>query len=137
MHEIAAVVLLRSDGAALLQHRDDKPGLPHAGMWVPPGGHCDAGESIEQCARREFFEETGYRLGDMYFLTRFVDDNVPDVPPSLVTVFWARDDGAQTPVCREGQSLEFVVRSRASELRMPAYLVRVWDDALRAASTAV
>jgi 8-oxo-dGTP pyrophosphatase MutT (NUDIX family) len=105
-------------------------------MWVPPGGHCDTGESIEECARREFLEETGYHLRDLRLLMRFVDDNVPDVPPSIVTVFWARYDGRQTPVCREGQALEFVSRSRAAELHMPAYLVRVWDSALDAASIA-
>jgi hypothetical protein len=29
---VAAVLLLRADGAALLQHRDDRPGLRHANL---------------------------------------------------------------------------------------------------------
>lgn len=134
MHEIASVVLLRADGAALLQHRDDKPGLPLANRWVPPGGHCEAGEPIEMCARREFLEETGCRLTELHQLTRFLDDNVPGHAATWVTVFWSVWDGAQQPVCLEGQALEFVPRSRAAAMQVPGYLVRIWDSALAAAS---
>ena len=135
LRQVAAVMLLRADGAALLQHRDDKPGLPHAGRWVPPGGHCDPGEPAEACARREFAEEAAYTLGDdLHYLMRFVDDHIEGVPPSWLTVFWARYDGVQQPVCLEGQNLEFIERDRARELRVPEYLVNVWDAALAAAT---
>lgn len=131
--EIVAVLLLREDGAALLQHRDEKPGLPHAGLWVPPGGHCEPGESAEACARREFTEETAYSIGDgLHYLTRFVDDYIEGPPVSWLTVFWARYDGVQQPVCLEGQELVFVKRERAPALQVPEYLVRVWDSAIGA-----
>lgn len=32
---------------------------PFAGMWALPGGFCDPDESIDECARRELYEETG------------------------------------------------------------------------------
>ena len=57
---VGALFLLRDDGALLLQLRDEKPNLRHAGMWVPPGGHIEADESVEQGTRREFLEETDY-----------------------------------------------------------------------------
>jgi 8-oxo-dGTP pyrophosphatase MutT (NUDIX family) len=37
--QVCGVVLLREDGAALLQHRDDIPGIADPGLWVFPGGH--------------------------------------------------------------------------------------------------
>jgi 8-oxo-dGTP pyrophosphatase MutT (NUDIX family) len=129
---VAAVVLLRGDGAALLQHRDEKAGLKHAGMWVPPGGHSEPGELMEACARREFAEETEYRLGALHHLLDFVDDEDPDTEPSQVTVYWSLYDGRQSFVCREGQALEFIPRAEAARYPIPAYLVEVWDHALEA-----
>ncbi len=133
---VAAVVLMRPDGAALLQHRDDKPGINHPGMWVPPGGHCEPGEAAEECARREFFEETGYRLDRLQFLTRFLDSHEGVITSSWITVFWAIDDGVQQPVCGEGQALSFVARPSAAMLHVPPYLIDVWDQAIAAMKAA-
>ena len=130
---VAAVVLLREpDGAALLQHRDDKPGLPHANLWVPPGGHCDDNEAWESCAAREFLEETGYRCRNLRFLTEIDVDDIQDSPPLRLTVYWDIYDGRQTVVCNEGQALEFVRRSRALHLAVPEFLIGLWDQTLSA-----
>ena len=32
------------------------------GTWAPPGGHLEFGETPEQCAARELYEETGILL---------------------------------------------------------------------------
>lgn len=52
---IAAGYLVK-DGKVLLVHHNgfDK--------WVPPGGHIDDDETPAQCAKREFFEETGLEV---------------------------------------------------------------------------
>ena len=126
------MVLLREDGAALLQHRDNKPGINHPDTWVPPGGHREQDEALEACARREFLEETGYGLGELRYLTRFLDAHEGISEPVWVTVFWSAYDGVQQPVCREGQALTFVSRGRAADLKVPSYLIRVWDLALAA-----
>jgi 8-oxo-dGTP pyrophosphatase MutT (NUDIX family) len=128
---IAGVLLLDEDGSALFQHRDDKPGLNHAGRWVPPGGHAEPGEDIEDCARREFLEETDYVCGELHLLTRF-DDHVGANVIDL-TMFWTPYDGRQALVCREGQALEFVTRGDFAGRDIPTYLVDVWDAAIAAA----
>ena len=128
---VAGIVLLREpDGAALLQHRDDKPGLPHANLWVPPGGHCNGDETWDACAAREFFEETGYRCANLRLLADLNVDDIPFSPPLHLKVFWDVYDGQQPVTCHEGQALAFVPRNRATDIAMPEYLVRLWDQAL-------
>lgn len=53
-------------------HFDPELGLPP--RWLTPGGGIDNGESVEQAAVRELFEETGLRidldeLGELYWET--------------------------------------------------------------------
>lgn len=58
----AGVVVGRDDGAVLLQQRTDD------GTWGPPGGGLHPGETLEQTARRELFEETGLTVGTLALL---------------------------------------------------------------------
>jgi 8-oxo-dGTP pyrophosphatase MutT (NUDIX family) len=134
MEEVAAIFLLRDDGAALMQHRDNKPGLRHAGMWVPPGGHCEPGEAIEACARRELREETGYDCTQLSRLLSFIDYPTASWPTQRLTIFWSRYDGVQAVRCLEGQAMRFIERDMAQEYSIPAYIIEIWDRALAAAA---
>jgi 8-oxo-dGTP diphosphatase len=60
-------VMIFSDGKVLLRKRHQDPqkasSLLHGeGTWTMPGGKLDFGESFEQGACREVFEETGIKL---------------------------------------------------------------------------
>ncbi len=58
----AKVLLLNSDDAVLL-FRGGDPARPDAGTWwFAPGGGLEDGETHEEAAIREVFEETGYTL---------------------------------------------------------------------------
>lgn len=128
---VGAVVLIRRNGAALMQLRDFKDGLRHAGMWVPPGGHAEPDEDMKTCARRELLEETAYDCPNMEFLTEF-DDHVKGWPPYALTVFWAYYDETQELQCLEGQDLKFINRDQADSFDIPGYLFDVWDMAIAA-----
>jgi len=133
VYKVAAVWVLRRDGAALLQHRDDKPGLRHAGLWVSPGGHAEPGETMLECARRELREETEYYASDLRFLRSF-DRTYEDGAAYRVTIFWCWYDEVQSIVCHEGQELAFVNRSAAANYPMPEFLLDIWDTAIAAAN---
>jgi len=127
---IGGVVLLRADGAALLQRRDDKPGLNAAGQWVFPGGHCEPDETCAECARREFREETGYDCADLEPLTEF-HYLAPETGRKYWISFWrARYDGVSPVHCFEGQEVRFIPRAEIAGKPIPEYLVAVWDLAL-------
>ena len=57
----AGAVVVR-DGGLLLQRRSDN------GRWGLPGGLMELGESFEETARREVYEETGLTPGPLRFL---------------------------------------------------------------------
>jgi 8-oxo-dGTP pyrophosphatase MutT (NUDIX family) len=130
---VCALVLLNANGDALLQLRDEKPGLTASGLWVFPGGHTEPHEDIFHCAEREFYEETDYRCSNVRWLLS-IDDVFLKQSPVRLHVFWDRYEDGRNYACREGQALEFVERKRATGIAMPEYLIAIWDLARLAAA---
>ncbi len=59
----AKVIIVDQDDRVLL-FRGGDPVRPDGGSWwFPPGGGVDEGETVQEAARREVFEETGLVLG--------------------------------------------------------------------------
>ncbi len=72
--EVAVGLIVAEDGRLLLQHRDDKPGLPGADLWGFFGGHIEPGERPAETFLREMGEELGWRPRHFEpFATREVD----------------------------------------------------------------
>jgi 8-oxo-dGTP pyrophosphatase MutT (NUDIX family) len=126
---VSAVYLLRDDGATLLQLRDDKPTIYRPNHWVIPGGHCQLGETLEDCARREFVEETAYLCSELRFLISFLDE--VEGYRYWLNIFWALYDGQQQIECLEGQEVRFVKREQARKYLKVDYLIKYWDMALQ------
>ncbi len=130
VRRIAGVALLREDNSALMQLRDNKPGLNAAGLWVFPGGHCEPGESDESAARREFLEETGYTCSKIWWVGSFPSLSDDHRVVYDLQIYVGRYDGVQPVRCYEGQEVAFIPRARASLYPMPSYVPRVWDLAI-------
>lgn len=129
---VCGVIVLRADGAALLQHRDDIPTINDPGLWVVPGGHVEPGETVIQGAVREVEEETCYRSSHPRPLADFHASELGYDGNFRMVFFWDEYDGFQRIECREGQAAKFVRRAAAASLPARDYLTRVWDLALAA-----
>jgi ADP-ribose pyrophosphatase YjhB (NUDIX family) len=68
------IVLLRGD-EVLLVRRATPPGV---GQWSLPGGAQELGETAEDCARRELFEETGLSAGPLHMVAHVDSINRDD-----------------------------------------------------------
>ena len=53
---VVAAVLVRRDDKVLLAKRGWEP---YKGLWAPPGGSVELGETVYQAGKRELREETG------------------------------------------------------------------------------
>lgn len=61
----STIIVINKDGKILLQKRSD------SNDWGLPGGAMEPGESFEETARRELFEETNIKCRDLQFLQIF------------------------------------------------------------------
>lgn len=95
-----AVICLVHDGA-------DRVLLARQPSW-PPGrfsvlaGFVEAGESLEECVRREIAEEVGVHVRDV----RYLGSQAWPFPRSLMIGFHARADADATPTPAEGEIAE-------------------------------
>ena len=129
MKIIGSVMLLRPDGSLLLQLRDQKKGLPYAGHWSIPSGQKEAGEDIEACAKRELWEETGYRSDSLKPLAEIQDMDDTHELYSL-SVFWDCYDDAQKLQCLEGQELRFILYENRNQYSTPPFIPDLWRRAI-------
>lgn len=65
MVKLATICYIDNGKELLLLHRNKKPNDVHAGKWISVGGKLEAGESPEDCARREILEETHLKVVKM------------------------------------------------------------------------
>ena len=67
---VGAIVI--RDGRILLVKRGSSPGK---GLWAPPGGLVELGETVREAAEREILEETGItiRAKEAFYTFDFID----------------------------------------------------------------
>lgn len=115
------LIYVEKDGQYLMLHRTKKQNDLNEGKWVGIGGKFEDGESPEECARREAFEETGLTLTRMRYraLVTFVSDRWPT---EYMHLFTADGFEGQLKTCDEGE-LKWVDKDAVSGLRL-------WDGDL-------
>ncbi|MBL3686710.1 NAD(+) diphosphatase [Leucobacter zeae] len=121
----------RTDPAVivLIEH-EDRVLLGSNALWQPDrfsllAGFVEAGESLEEAVRREVFEESGVRLGEVEYVT----SQPWPFPRSLMLGFRARlaegvDPGHLVPAPDEISELRWFTRDELREPRAPLTLPR-------------
>jgi 8-oxo-dGTP pyrophosphatase MutT (NUDIX family) len=102
-----------STAPALLLTRRASALRAHAGQWALPGGRIDDGETPEEAARRELFEEVGLVLGESSVLGRLDDYATRSGYVITPVVVWA---GAARDVVPNAAEVASIHRIPASEL---------------------
>ena len=110
---------LEKDKQYLMIHRIKKKNDCNHDKWIGIGGKFEEGESPEDCARREVFEETGLKIGKLEYrgIVTFVSKTGNEVYYELMHLFWSDDfDTVSTlPQCDEGE-LEWIPKNEMNKL---------------------
>lgn len=104
------LLYLEKDGCYLMLHRVKKKNDLNEGKWIGIGGHLEAGETPEECVKRECLEETGIRLTEVSYrgIVDFCSDIYEEEEMHLFTAAGYEDtiprlpDGTLAQVCNEG-----------------------------------
>ncbi len=118
---VAAVIFIRDNsGRLLLQRRSDD------GTWSVVGGIMNLGETVEEAARREVFEETGLEVGRLSLFGVFTDEHIyPGGNQAVnVSIVYTSDDVRGEPVAdgKEGLELHYFVLGALPESIFPPNL---------------
>jgi 8-oxo-dGTP pyrophosphatase MutT (NUDIX family) len=99
--------VVRSDGAVLMQHQDNKSEIFWPDYWAYPAGAVEESEDFEMAAKRELEEETGYKADHV---EKLVDEIYFRTDGQQVNrhIFWTLYDRVQQINCYKGQEMKFV-----------------------------
>ncbi|MBN1777313.1 MAG: NUDIX hydrolase [Clostridiales bacterium] len=102
---VGAGVFVHRDGRLLLQRRRDD------GSWGDHGGCLEIGETPEETARRELYEETGLTAGNLEFLGVYSGKDFYHTYPNgdqvyLVGHFYLCEDFSGTPVAQTDETTD-------------------------------
>ena len=96
---VGVAVIVMNGQKILLGKRKNSHG---DGSWAFPGGHLEFNESIEACACREVFEETGIKIKNLR-CGPYTNDIFYDEKKHYVTLFVLADYESGEPVVKEPQ----------------------------------
>lgn len=116
-------VLILKDGKILLGKRHEDPikassMLNGAGKWTMPGGKLEFGETFEEGAKRESFEETGIRLNKISMIC--INNDMIETA-HFVTLGMFCDDFSGDPEVREPDEITEWRWFSLDELPNPLY----------------
>lgn len=109
----SSLVYVEHDGKYLMLHRVKKENDLNKDKWLGVGGKFEFGESPEECALREAYEETGLTLESISYrgIVTFVYGDITE----YMHLFTSTSFKGEIKECDEG-TLEWVEKSRVYKL---------------------
>ncbi|QRG87350.1 8-oxo-dGTP diphosphatase [Bulleidia sp. zg-1006] len=98
----SAVTYLVSKKQILMLLRNKKEKDLNAGKWLGVGGKKEVYETIEECAMREVYEETGYRIRSLKAMG-ILDFVYPYLDVERIHVFLCQEFDGIEKECLEGE----------------------------------
>ena len=125
-----AVVVRDSDGNVLVHRRGDD------GTWALPGGVLERGERLEESARREVREETGYELGDLRLVGVYSEPDIDVTYPNgdqaqqFIVAFQAGQAGSRAAI-NSDETIDVAWFPHATQPQVPSWHHRILRDTSR------
>ena len=128
---VVKAVIYDSRGRILLQHRDDKSGLPEPARWGLFGGMVEEGEAFEEALTRELLEELESAVGTIEGELFRIKDNASGI---LHIVYLVRCGNPEQKLhLTEGQALGWFALDQAATLPLSWLIYRYMSKILRVA----
>ena len=105
---------LEKDGKYLMLHRIKKKNDVNSHKWIGLGGKFEEGESPEECAKREIYEESGLAVKNLSY-RGVVTFDCPPYPTDYMHLFTATEFEGEIKDCDEG-TLEWVDKNEIKNL---------------------
>lgn len=123
-----SVALVRKDRVLLV-----KRGLaPSRGLYAFPGGRVEPGETLEQAARRELFEETGLQAGPLTPVTEILIAPGDGDPPIhfLLQVFSGPHVGGEPVNASDAEEAAFFTLEEIERLPLVGSVGEIAEELL-------
>lgn len=123
-----SVAVVRGDTVLLVKRARQ----PSQGLYAYPGGKVEAGETLEQAARRELLEETRLLATDYRPLRDIhIDGSAEDHPVDyLLTVFGALYDGGEPVASDDAETAAFYTLAEMAGMPLAGDVFSVAEELL-------
>ena len=129
--KMAALCFIEKDNKVLMLHRIKMENDMHQGFWVGLGGKFEAGESPEECIRREVLEESGLTIEAPVLRGILTFPCLMGTDDWYVFLFHATDYTGELIDCNEGE-LAWVDKAALVDLPMHEgdrrFLQSMWEE---------
>jgi 8-oxo-dGTP diphosphatase len=111
--QAAGIILLNTNKQVLLILRDDNDSIPFPNCWDIPGGYLEAGESPEECVRREIMEEMGIEVSPFQLFREYDREDLHEF------IFWKEIELEPSDInLREGQRAAYFTLAQIEEAKL-------------------